>query len=198
MRLKIEFSAILVVLVVLISGSWQLVAAGANVAAEDPPPVRHSVYLPLATSGALPTVDWDPRLTQRGAEIVPAEVESGESYWRLVKAVWYDENEPPVAGQHHIFIDTLDAMDERHTGVPVLIRSIWGPQDLGTVYTEAKPGELYAANWPMWEVAPCYSATPVDGVPADGVTNMGMGSIGLPTWKIHTSYGLIWKWTVAP
>jgi hypothetical protein len=158
----------------------------------------HGSFLPFVLNRALPAVQWDPRLTERGAELVAAEVLSGESYWRLIQAVWYDKNDPPVAGQHHFFVDTLDAHGDRQTDVPILVQSIYGPVDLGTFYTEEKPGEPYAASWPMWELAPCYSAAPVDGVPADGVTNMGLGSIDLPKWKIHTSYGLVWQWTVAP
>ncbi|MGC8782353.1 MAG: PQQ-dependent sugar dehydrogenase, partial [Anaerolineae bacterium] len=33
---------------------------------------------------------------------------------------------------------------------------------------------------------------------ADAVTGMGLGSIELPDWNIHTSYGFVWQWTVAP
>ena len=38
---------------------------------------------------------------------------------------------------------------------------------------------------------------PSDGNPADAVTGMGLGSIELPRWNIHTSYGLTWQWVIA-
>ncbi|MCX6031180.1 MAG: PQQ-dependent sugar dehydrogenase [Chloroflexi bacterium] len=162
------------------------------------------VYVPLALGGVWPTPTpsptpyWDPRLTQRGAFLIPAQMMPGQGYWQLVWAVWYAENEPPFAGQHHILMDTLDSNGVRQTGVLFRVTTLDGLTELGTATTEAKPGEPYAANFPMWEVAPFYRTAPADGAPADAVSGMGMGSIERPTWKIHTSYGLVWRWTVAP
>ncbi len=156
-------------------------------------------YLPLALNRAPITPDpwWDPRLDQRGAFLIPAQVTPGQGYWQLVRAVWYAENEPPVAGMHHILMDTLNSAGVRQTGVLFRVTTLDGLTELGTATTEAKPGERYAANFPMWEVAPFYRTAPADGAPADAVSGMGMGSIELPTWPIHTSYGLIWRWTIA-
>lgn len=141
---------------------------------------------------------WDPRLTERGTTLIPATVQPGQGYWRLVKGVWYAENEPPFQGQHHIFVDMLDASGLRQVGVPVQITSLDATEVFATLITEAKPGELYAANFPMFRTAPAYRAAPSDGNPADVVTGMGLGSIELPNWNIHTSYGFVWQWTVAP
>ena len=168
------------------------------------------VYVPLALGGVrptptltpgptpIPTLDWDPRLTKRGAFLIPAQVTPGQGYWRLARAVWYAENEPPFAGMHHILIDALDSHGIRQTGVLFRVTTLDGLTELGTATTEAKPGELYAANFPMWEVAPFYRTAPADGAPSDAVSGMGMGDIARPTWKIHTSYGLVWRWTIAP
>ena len=158
------------------------------------PDTEHYVFTPIIQNHYRPQqpLDWDERLTLRGAAVVSAQVTSGQGYWRLVKAVWYDEEESQ--GKHHIFVDTLDTSGERQVGVPVLI--VNGGSI--TITTEAKPGEPYAANYPMFSPAPAYSAAPDSGAPADQVTGMGLGDLEHPDWNIHTSYGLTWQWTVAP
>ena len=76
----------------------------------------YSYYLPLAhakadSNQATPVVpelpiEWDVRLTERGARLIKAQVAPGSGYWRLVKARWYNEAE--AQGRHHIFVDLLD------------------------------------------------------------------------------------------
>jgi hypothetical protein len=162
----------------------------------EPPAVR--VMLPMVGGlSPLPPVEWDGRLNERGASIVPAEVEPGQGYWRLVRGVWYAENEPPFAGQHHIYLDALDQLGAREPGVPIDITSLDGTTVFTTIYTELKPGEPYAGNFPMYVLAPAYRAVPTDGQPADAVTGLGLGSVEQPEFKIHTSYGFVWEWTIA-
>lgn len=144
-----------------------------------------AIYLPLVAvpaSTPTPSLDWDPRLDLRGAYLIPAQ----DGAWRLVRARWLDEAES--AGRHHIYIDTLDADGERVTGVQVRIR--WGGGETA-VTTEAKPNEPYAANFPMFAVAPAYSAQAAGG---DLVGGMGLGSIEQPAYAIHTSYELVWQY----
>lgn len=144
-----------------------------------------AVYLPLvAVPAATPALDWDPRLDLRGAYLIPASVPA-QGVWRLISARWLDEAES--AGRHHIYIDTVDADGERVTNVQV--RIAWAGGE-ATVTTEAKPNEPYAANYPMFAVAPAYSAQSAGG---DLVGGMGLGSIEQPTYAIHTSYELIWQ-----
>ena len=145
-----------------------------------------------ATVPAEPPRAWDPRLDQRGAVFVPAVVQPGQGYWRLVKAVWFNEVE--AQGRHHIFMDALDADGQRVVGLPV--RIYWASGDT-IVNLQAKPGEPYAADFAMFDVAPSYNALPNDGNPADEVQGMGLGSIEQPFHSIHTSYGLTWQWTIA-
>lgn len=149
-----------------------------------------AVYLPLVAvapaPSPTPTISWDPRLDLRGAYLIPAGTSSDQGAWRLIAARWLDEAES--AGRHHIYIDTLDTTGKRQTGVQV--RIVWDGGET-TVTTEAKPGEPYAANFPMFAVAPAYSAQPASG---DLVGGMGLGSIEQPAYKIHTSYELIWQW----
>lgn len=150
--------------------------------------VPAAVYLPLVANAPAPSpaLVWDGRLDLRGAYLIPAGTSSDQGAWRLARARWLDEAES--GGRHHIYIDTLDADGKRVTGVQV--RILWAGGE-ATVVTEAKPGEPYAANFPMFAVAPAYSASPVDG---DLVGGMGLGSIEQPAYKIHTSYELIWQW----
>ena len=153
-------------------------------------------YLPLVQHGNQPApppvAEWDPRLDQRGAFLIPAEVTEGEGYWRLARAVWYDAVESQ--GRHHIFVDVLDSAGERQVGAPVLIT--WR-DDAATIMTQAKPGEPYAADFAMFALAPAYLARPNDGAPADAVGGMGLGEIDDPNRAHHTSYGLVWQWREA-
>jgi hypothetical protein len=161
--------------------------------AEDTPTSRPSAT-PDVTAGPSPDLIWDPRLDRRGTVLIRATVEPGQGYWRLVKALWYDENEPPFAGQHHILVDTLDAGGRRQTGVAVRISSLDGGTEFATIVSEAKPGELYAANYPMYALAPAYRAQPAGSAPADAVSGMGYGCLDNPYFACHTSYGLTWQW----
>ena len=168
-------------------------------------PTATSISTPTPTATLTPIAsptpigrDWDPRLDQRGTILIPAQVQPGQGYWRLVKGVWYAENEPPFAGQLHIFVDTVDTATQRQIGMPIQITSLDGLAVFANLTTELKPGELYAASFRMNEVAPAYRAVPADGNLADAVSGMGMGSIEQPGFKVHTSYGFCWQWTIAP
>jgi hypothetical protein len=157
---------------------------------------------PSPTPTASPThdpnqLDWDPRLTQRGVYITHAQVQPGEWYWRLVKGVWYAEHEQPFDGQHNIFVDTLNEDGERRAGVRVNVTSLDGGTVWQTIVTDPKPGSVYAADFPMYVVAPAYRAVPAEGVPADAVSGMGLGCIEKPWEATHTSYLFVWQWTEA-
>jgi hypothetical protein len=181
--------------------------------AQPPPPTPTPTpsATPAATETPTPSVtptptntrepgalEWDPRLDQRGVKITPAVPTPGQGYWQLVKGVWYGPEEPPFQGQHHIFVDALRADGSRQPGVSFDVTNLDGSTVLGVMVTELKPGDLYAANFPMFQLAPAYRTLPADGSPADAVTNLGLGSIEYPYYTYHTSYGFVWQWTVAP
>ena len=161
--------------------------------------MRSPTPRPAAVPTASPLKDrvWDPRLTQRGATLIPAQVKPGQGYWRLVQARWFDEGEPPFDGKHHVYIDTLDSSGKRQTGVRVQMASLASSEILGYTSTEAKPGEAYAANFPMFVVAPAYRVQPATDAPADAVSGLGLGSLAVPDLPTLTSTGLTWQWTVA-
>lgn len=186
------FFSITVLAISVLFGAWFVSPArGQSPSVED----GAYVFLPLVMGGAgLPDSDreWDPRLDERGAVLIEATVTPGQGYWRLIKARWYNSEESD--GRHHIFVDVLGANDDRQIGVPVLVT--W-PEGSTTVVTEAKPGEEYATNSAMFALAPAYAAKLYDGAPSDSVDGMGLGEIDDPNHAHHTSYGLVWQWTIA-
>jgi len=165
----------------------------------SPSVARSPTPRPAAVPTASPLKDrvWDPRLTQRGATLIPAQVKLGQGYWRLVQAKWFDEAEPPFDGKHHIYMDTLDASGKRQPGVRMQMATLDGSEILGYTNTEAKPGEPYAANFPMFVAAPAYRVQPSADAPADAVSGLGLGSLAVPNLPVLTSTGLTWQWTVA-
>lgn len=186
-------------LVLLLAAAFGAVFSAAPASGSAGGTTSYQVLLPFVVAPPpLPPISWDARLDQRGTFIVPAEVQPGQGYWRLVKGVWYAEHEQPFDGQHHIYMDSLDAAGQRRPGVPIDITSMDGKTRFQTVVTELKPGDLYAGNFPMYSLAPAYRALPNDGNPADAVSGMGMGSIEYPYLAYHTSYGFVWQWTIAP
>ncbi|MCB0081913.1 MAG: hypothetical protein KDE47_13320 [Caldilineaceae bacterium] len=160
-------------------------------------PFDYTVFLPFVQGNQLsdrtiaPLV-WDSRLTERGAYLVPAQVVVGQGYWRLVEARWFNAQESE--GRHHILIDVQDRDGQRLTAIPIDVR--WRDGN-AIVTTEEKTGEPFAANYAMYALAPAYSAQPADGAPADRVEGMGLGELAEPYLAHHTSYGLIWRWTIA-
>jgi len=156
-------------------------------------PTTTVTVLPTQEPQAESDLDWDARLDQRGAVLVRATVTPGQGYWRLVKAVWYNHIE--AQGRHHIFMDTLDESGNRQSGVTMQIA--W-PGGNATVQSEAKAGEPFAANYPMYSLAPAYGVFPANGAPADRVEGLGLGEINEPYLAYHTSYGLTWRWSIAP
>ena len=158
---------------------------------------------PTSTAASFTGLQWDQRLTERGAVLVPAQVQPGQGYWQLVVAKWYDptDQQPPDVlpmgvGDHDIAVDVLDGPGARVVGKTVAIT--WDPQQEYDLVTEAKPGEQYAQTFGMYHIAPTYSAQVGDGAPSDAVDGLGMGSILDPLHKVHTSYGFVWHWTIAP
>lgn len=163
--------------------------------AETPPPTTSPPSTPSSTPATPAEREWDPRLTQRGALLLPATVTPGAGYWRLVRARWFDTAES--AGRHHIFVDALNAEGTRQVGVPVQIS--WpASTPIPPILTGEKPNEAYAADFAMYAIAPSYRAQIADGAPADGVDGMGLGEVDDPARGHHTSYGLTWQWVIAP
>ena len=219
--------AVFVLLAVIVLGVLVFPARGVLSLTETPAVQVYLPYVagpaqPMHQPSSTPTptpITWDPRLDLRGATLIPASVTPGHGYWKIVAGVWFDVNDvrPMGVSDHHIMIDILDADGVRQVGQAFKITwttdgtcnttnvALSGPELLGPaattcvdrVYTQAKPGEPYAGSYPMYHLAPTYSITVEDGNPSDAVAGLGLGSIKYPGFKMHTSYGFIWRWTIA-
>jgi hypothetical protein len=141
-------------------------------------------------SGGRMTGNWEQRLTQRGVRLEEFAAQAGQVIWRLAKGEYLDEQQSQ--GRHHVFVDTLNEQGQRMTGIPVEF-SWAGGKDVKP--TEAKPGEPYAVDFPMFASGNGYHVRVSDGQ-SDQVMGMGLGSIAQPHMGIHVSYRLVFQKTM--
>jgi hypothetical protein len=163
-----------------------------------------AVYLPSipgarppATSPQLSARRWDDRLTQRQVELrEPAGLSPGQTYWRLVDTRYLTEKE-------HIFVEVLDEQGRRLPGIKVAF--FWADNPTGVIrFSEAKPGEPWATNFPMHAMGRAYGCRIADGLPSDEVFGMGLGAVedvledGDFDYADHISFGLTFQRTAVP
>lgn len=140
----------------------------------EPPPADVTTY---------PGVSWDPRLSDMDIRLIPALPQPGETYFRLVKAEFWDEVQS--RDLHHVFVEVLDENGQRILGQPV--RLAW--DDGGsTMITEDKPAPELAANAPLYDYLGHYKVY-VEGAPSDMVEGLGLPA------KHHVSYLLTFQRT---
>ena len=147
---------------------------------------------PPAGPAPLPTVDWDHRLSLKlepPVKLVPAEVTSGQTYWRLIRAYWQTPEEGH--GAFHIFANVLNK-DGVLIPQPIIIEN--GGKT--TVPAEAKPDSDYLINYPMNGTLGSYTCSVAGDVPTDRVTGLGLGYA--KGGKDHTSFLLTFQETIAP
>ena len=140
----------------------------------------------------LPTVDWDHRLSfklEPPVKLIPAEVESGQTYWRLIRAYW----QTPEEGhdKFHIFANVLNK-----DGVPIPQPIIIENGGKTTVPAEPKPDSEYLINYPMNGTLGSYTCSVAGDIPSDRVAGLGLGFT--KGGKDHTSFLLTFQETVAP
>jgi hypothetical protein len=137
-----------------------------------------------------PGLVWDERLTQRGATFIPATVNAGETYWRLVRAEWRDVEQS--RGLHHILVEVVDEQWKRVVGQ--LVRFSWATgSEVKAV--EAKPNDEYGVDMPMNALAPSY-ACQIHAL-SDRVEGMGLGTLENPHLGEHTSTYLVFQRAIA-
>lgn len=129
-------------------------------------------------------IEWDERLDDLEVSVVPAQVEPGQTYWKVIKAEFQDPHEG--GGRHHIFVEVLDENGERIIGQQIKIG--W-PDGSAIITSEDKPAPEYAANFPMYGDLGGYTAQ-IPGR-SDKVTGMG-----LPFGRMHVVYRIIFQRTV--
>ncbi len=126
-----------------------------------------------------------------GVEIIPAAVEPGQVYWKVIRVhhLTPEENN----GRHHIFIDAVDEEENRLYGS--LFTISWdGGSD--TVIIEKEPPEP-GANFPMWKWQVC--SVEGMGAPSDRVINLHTAhpDEGPGNTLFHHSFAITYLRTVA-
>lgn len=149
-------------------------------------------HLPLVSAPANSTLERqiDPRATQRG--VVIQRIPAGKA-WRVVKVQWYDEAEADRVGpDHHILFDTLDEQGNRVTDLKIQVR--W-PSGFTDVRSEAKPGEIASANFPMTPGE--FSARVISDLPSETVEGIRMGVDTPSGWNpgAHTTTLVVFRLT---
>jgi hypothetical protein len=129
----------------------------------------------------------DGRLTLLGVHVEPVSVPEGQPYWRLVEARWTDEQQSE--GKHSIYIEVLDAAGSRALGQQVVVE--WAGGSATLVVKDAPPPEL-GVNFPMYNTLGSY-AVRVLGFPSDRVGGLGLGTIEVHNFKIHTCFYLTFR-----
>jgi YVTN family beta-propeller protein len=170
-------------------GGWPHRAALPIIVSEPPPatPTRTATPTVTPTMGSL---DW--RIPDfLHVSLSPADVSSGQMYWRLVQAIYQDDTQS--GGKHHVYYRVEDESGQGIVGVFVCLG--WADGQDCSRYTE--PNAYFGANVAMWEsYNPALGAGPyfawVNGLPSDRV--MGLG---LPL-NHHVNFLLTFRRTVAP
>ena len=115
----------------------------------------------------------------------PAVPVRGQPYWKLISA----EGPEAWGGRHSVYVDVLDEVGLRLIGIPVLF--YWNDGDERKV-TEAKTGEPFAIDFPMYAAGNAYGIKIVDGLPSDQFFGMG-----LVANQPHMVFKLVFQRTVA-
>ncbi len=142
--------------------------------------------------GSLPPIDWDIRLSAKlepPVQLVPAQVQSGQTYWRLIRAYW----QTPEEGhdKYHIFVNVLNK-----DGVPITQPIIVENGGKLTVQAESKPDVEYLINFPMNGTLGSYSVYVAGDMPSDRINGLGLGYT--KGGKDHTCFLLTFQETMAP
>jgi len=127
-----------------------------------------------------------------GVQLVLATPQPGQTYWRLVRAIFQDANES--GGRHHIYFQALDESWQPLAGERACVT--WPDNGKECVTTNAETDPTLWANFPMYaSYNPDGQHGPYDGHMADlsdWVTGMG-----LPLNQ-HVNFLLTFQRRVAP
>lgn len=136
-----------------------------------------------------PDLEWDERLNEAKVRLVPADVQIGKAYWKLIRAAFQapDEQKLPGGG-HHVHFRCLDEGGSDVLGQSVCVG--WA-DGRGRVET----GEGYSASIPLWA---SYSPEKGPGpyyAEVDDISDRVMG-LGLPDGQ-HVGFLLTFQRVVA-
>jgi len=139
-----------------------------------------------------PTLVWDSRLDGLGVQLVLATPQPGQTYWRLVRAIFQDVDES--GGNHNVYFQTLDYSWQPLAGERACVA--W-PDGEECVTTNAETDPTQWANVPIWaDYNPNLGQHgPYDGYMA-GLSDRVTG-LGLPL-KQHVNFLLTFQRRVVP
>lgn len=135
----------------------------------------------------LPPRVLDPRLPALGVTLTEAVVQPGQWYWRIESVIWEDESQS--GGRHHIYLDMQNADSIRMVGSEA--RVVWA-DDSKVLVIEAKPGEEFGANFPMFAAGCSYMLQGLN-LPTDRLNCLGLGDLEHRDWGIHVAYKVIMR-----
>lgn len=161
---------------------------------EAPPPPPPTEPPPPQPPTSRPQPEWDPRLSNELFMIwEPAQVASGQPYWRLVRARLCKDDE--CGGMTNVFFKIYDESGNQLEGVAA--RLSW-PE--GSNVSLSKGGSDWS-DFPLyghdgWFPADCHCRGGynfnVEGLPSDRVLGMGLPA------NLHFSYFLEYQRSIAP
>ncbi len=123
--------------------------------------------------GSGPDLEWDERLSEIKVRLVPADVQMGETYWKLIKAVYQGPGEKKMpGGGHHVHFRCLNEHGEDVRGQCVCVGWIDGRGC-------AETGEGHSASIPLWASFSSERGFGPYYAEVDGVSDKVMG-LGLP------------------
>jgi len=159
-----------------VSPPQTIAAAPTRPTAPPPPPRASMVASPL-----------DPRLGALNVRVEYANVKSGESYWKLLRAEYQDTLK--ASGNHHMLYNLFD-----DKGGPVLVQRVF--QGFADIQADSFTDAFGRAKIPMWETynpdngeSGPYSAW-VANLPSDKVVGLGMPN------GLSVNFVLTWQKTV--
>ncbi len=188
----------------------------------DPPPTptvtptvtktATQTAIPAATATRTITVTPGPSPTWTGVDwripdilhmsVSPANVTSGQVYWRLTRAIYQDPTESD--GNHNVYYRLEDENGQSLLGLHVCLGFSWLPYQDCSKITEQRSGnpDGYSADLPIWASVPTWDPLKdhvpgpysgwAGGLPSDRVVGMG-----LPLNQ-HVNFLLTFRRTVAP
>ena len=152
------------------------------------------VYFPYVTKDLPPTPTPTP-ITREWlipedlpcVDLEEAEVSPGQTYFRLVRAEWL--NEQQSQGRHHIYVEVLDEAGSRLVGAVVRISWADGEDNIPVLHDKVVEFGMSGDG------TLCSYSAQVTGLPSDRVVGMGLGTPEHPDLSIHTCFNLTFQRT---
>jgi hypothetical protein len=162
--------------------------APAPTATRRPPTRRPPTATPRPPVATPLPLTWDSRVDMLNSPIklIPAEVEPGQRYWRLVTLEW---KKPGEGGDTQTYITIFDEEAQPVWGQEVRVENGGGQ----ILYTEPKPGVPSGTHFTMYNTLNSYQVYVGGDLPSERVAGLGLGE-----WlggRDHTSFVLVFQRT---